>query len=244
MELHGVALAYGGQPVLAGVNLRVEAGQVLGVLGRSGSGKSTLLHVLAGLLEPDTGEVCLSGRATTTRERRGQSGFVPQRPSLLPWRTVLGNLTLALELRGERGPGARRRALDLLAQFNLAEAANLWPYQLSGGMGQRVAVLRAALFARDLLLLDEPFSALDALTRLEFQRWLAGLHAEWRPTVVLVTHDVREALALCDRVVVLGGKPARVVLERGNLPTLRSPGADPRPLEGELLTALLGQERP
>jgi len=197
---------------------------------------------MAGLLEPDTGEVLIDGHVTTAPKRRGSSGFVPQRPSLLPWRTVLGNITLSLELRGIRGPGARRLALDLLTRFELADAAQLWPHQLSGGMGQRVAVLRAALFARELLLLDEPFSALDALTRIAFQRWLVEVHQEWRATVVLVTHDVREALALCDRIVVLGGHPALIVLDRDNLPTRLSPGIDSRPLEAELLTTLLDPE--
>lgn len=221
--------------VLRGLELHVPAGTVLGVLGRSGSGKSTLLQLLMGLLSESAGEVRFDGQPLSPKERRGRGGYVPQRPSLLPWRTVLENLLLPADLRAQSRPPAQAEALALLERFGLLGAAELWPHQLSGGMAQRIAVLRAALFAPQLLFLDEPFSALDALTRLEFQRWLAQLQRSVNATTVLITHDVREALTLCHQVVVLSGRPARVSFCAQNTP---SQNPDPA-LEAALLRALL-----
>lgn len=244
LECRGVGFRYAGREVLRevvlrdvvlrDVNLHVPSGGVLGVLGRSGSGKSTLLHLLAGVLPDGAGSVLLDAQPLSAAQRRGRGGFVPQKPGLLPWRTVLDNLLLPLELKGERTPATEGHALNTLERFGLGGAAHRWPHQLSGGMAQRVAVLRATLHSPRLLLLDEPFSALDALTRREFQDWLAELHAELRPTTVLVTHDVREALTLCDQVVVLSGHPATVTLRRENIPGPHL-NAD---LETELLRAL------
>ena len=202
LSAEGVAFGFGGREVLRDLSLKVAGGHVLGVLGRSGSGKSTLLHLLMGLLQEQQGTICLGGRPLTAAQRRGRGGYVPQKPSLLPWRTVLGNLRLPLEVGKRANRAGHDRASDealyaLLERFGLADAAQLWPQQLSGGMAQRVAVLRAVCFAADYLFLDEPFSALDALTRLEFQGWLAALQREMGLTTVLVTHDVREALSLC-----------------------------------------------
>lgn len=219
LEVRGVSLGYGAAaghaaPVLAGLSLAFPAGEVTGLLGRSGCGKSTLLRALAGLHDFSAGELCRDGEPVTGRSQRGRVGFVPQRPALLPWRTVLGNLALSAELRGQARDRHRDRqaALDLLARFGLAHTAALYPHQLSGGMAQRVAILRAVLTGAGTLLLDEPFSALDALTRRDVQDWLREMRRSFRHTTVLVTHDVREAAALCDRVAVLAGRPAGVGL--------------------------------
>jgi NitT/TauT family transport system ATP-binding protein len=195
---------------LDGVDLEVAPGEVVAVVGRSGSGKSTLLELAAGLQEPDAGRV-EAGGAADAAGRRGACAYMPQRDLLLPWRDGLGNAALALEAAGTGRREARRQAAPLFERFGLAEFERARPAALSGGMRQRVAFLRTLLAGRPVLLLDEPFAALDAITRADMQEWLAGALAEEPRTVLLVTHDVEEALFLADRVVILGPRPGRVV---------------------------------
>jgi ABC-type nitrate/sulfonate/bicarbonate transport system ATPase subunit len=198
----GVARVLGGSRVLDGVDLHVPGWARVGIVGRSGAGKSTLLSLVAGLDEPDAGTIVVGGE-TAARDRLARCALMPQRDCLLPWRTALDNAALALENAGVPRPEARRRAAPLFARLGLADSEQLRPAKLSGGMRQRVAFLRTLLADKSVLLLDEPFGALDAITRAELQEWLAdALVAEPR-TVLLVTHDVEEALLLCDRVLVL-----------------------------------------
>ncbi|MGH3004246.1 MAG: ABC transporter ATP-binding protein [Gaiellaceae bacterium] len=212
VSLSGVTRVLGGRPVLDRLDLDVPAGSRTGIVGRSGVGKSTLLSLVAGLDEPDAGRVAVAG-ATSAAGRLAHCGLMPQRDCLLPWRSALDNACLALENRGIGRPEARRRAGVLFERFGLAGAERLRPAKLSGGMRQRVAFVRTLLADKDVLLLDEPFGALDAITRAELQDWLrAALAAEPR-TTVLVTHDVEEALLVCDRVAVMSARPGRVVLE-------------------------------
>ncbi|HYI35850.1 MAG TPA: ABC transporter ATP-binding protein [Thermoleophilaceae bacterium] len=209
MQVRGVTRRYGSVAALEDVSLTVGAGQVLAVVGPSGCGKSTLLELLAGLQEPDAGTVTVDAPG----ERRDHCAYMPQRDLLLPWRDAVGNAALALECQGVPRAGARDRARPLFERFGLAEFEQARPAELSGGMRQRVAFMRTLLPGRPVLLLDEPFGALDAITRGSMQRWLAGaLDAEPR-TVILVTHDVEEALLLSDRVAVLSPRPGRVVAE-------------------------------
>jgi NitT/TauT family transport system ATP-binding protein len=197
---------------LEGVDLSVRRDELLAVVGPSGCGKSTLLELMAGLQEPDEGTVSVGG-ATDASERRAACAYMPQRDLLLPWRDALSNAALALECEGVPRAQARRRAEPLFERFGLAEFEEARPAELSGGMRQRVAFLRTLLPGRQVLLLDEPFGALDSITRASMQRWLAdALDAEPR-TVLLVTHDVEEALFLADRVAVLSPRPGRVVAE-------------------------------
>jgi NitT/TauT family transport system ATP-binding protein len=161
-----------------------------------------LLGLVAGLDEPDTGTVAVFGDVSPAG-RLARCALMPQRDCLLPWRTALDNACLALENQGLPRGEARRRAAPLFARFSLGGAESLRPVRLSGGMRQRVAFLRTLLAGKDVLLLDEPFGALDAITRSELQEWLTGLLAVEPRTVVLVTHDVEEALLVCDRVIVL-----------------------------------------
>lgn len=212
LELREVYVAFhtpqGPLQVLCGFSLELRGPEVLGLVGPSGCGKTTILRVCAGLLRPERGEVRVFGGAP-----RGRVSYMPQGDSLLPWRTALGNVLAALEVDGPVGAEARRLALQLFARFGLSGFEKSFPHELSGGMRQRVALLRAFLARRSLLLLDEPLGALDALTRAELQDWLAQVLGAFPRATVLVTHDVEEALLLCDRVVVLSPRPARILRE-------------------------------
>ena len=210
LSLDNVTRRYRRVTALQGVDLSVRRDEVLAVVGPSGCGKSTLLELMAGLQEPDEGTVSAAG-ATEAAARRAACAYMPQRDLLLPWRDALGNAALALECQGVARAEARRRAVPLFERFGLAEFEHARPAELSGGMRQRVAFLRTLLPGRELLLLDEPFGALDSITRASMQRWLADALAQEPRTVLLVTHDVEEALLLCERVLVLGS--GRVVLD-------------------------------
>jgi ABC-type nitrate/sulfonate/bicarbonate transport system ATPase subunit len=212
LSFENVTRRYGELTALAGIDLRMRPDEITAVVGPSGSGKSTLLELVAGLQEPSEGTVRVNGAASAA-ERREWCSFMPQRDLLLPWRDALGNAALALECQGVPRREARRRAEPLFERFGLAEFERSRPAELSGGMRQRVAFLRTLLPGRPLLLLDEPFGALDAITRADLQGWLAGMLAAEPRTVLLVTHDVEEAVFLADRVIVLSARPGRVVAE-------------------------------
>jgi len=212
-------------PVLDDVSFSVGAGEFVALIGPSGSGKSTLLDLVAGLAEPDRGEIRLDGNPTPAPDRLGRAAYMRQRDLLLPWRTALDNAALGLEAGGVARRAARAAARARFPEFGLVGFEGAYPGQLSGGMRQRVAFLRTALLRRPLLLLDEPFGALDALTRAAMQDWLLDRlesAADGRPGVLLVTHDVEEAVLLADRVIVLTPAPGRVAhVERIALPRPR-----------------------
>jgi len=202
----------GGRRVLEGVTLHVPAQARVAIVGRSGAGKSTLLSLAAGLADPDEGSVAVGGAVDATG-RLGRCALMPQRDCLLPWRTALDNATLALENAGASRREARARAAPVFGRLGLAGAERQRPAKLSGGMRQRVAFLRTLLADKPVLLLDEPFGALDAITRAELQEWLAQVLAGEPRTALLVTHDVEEALLLADRVFVLGAGRITAELE-------------------------------
>ena len=208
LRLTGLAKSYGALRVLDDVSLTVASGEFVAVVGPSGCGKSTLFDVVAGLEPLDAGRVLVDGADATGRT--DAFAYMPQQDLLFPWRTVLDNTTLGLEVAGMRRRAARERARPLFAEFGLAGFEDARPGELSGGMRQRAALLRTVVQNRPVLLLDEPFGALDALTRTEMQLWLSRMHARFGWTVVLVTHDVREAVLLADRVVVLSTRPTAV----------------------------------
>jgi ABC-type nitrate/sulfonate/bicarbonate transport system ATPase subunit len=212
VALSGVTRRFAKTTALEGLDLTVAPREVVAVVGPSGCGKSTLLELVAGLQEPDAGAVTAAG-GRRAKERREGCAYMAQRDLLLPWRDALGNAALALECQGVRRQEARGRAAPLFDRFGLAEFERSYPRDLSGGMRQRVAFLRTLLPGRPVLLLDEPFGALDSITRASMQQWLAGALAEEPRTVLLVTHDVEEALFLADRVAVLSPRPGRVVAE-------------------------------
>ena len=210
LATHGVSVTKGNVRILDGVDLAVEPRSFLVLIGPSGSGKSTLLGLLAGLEVPDEGVVEKDGESLS---RPGSVAYMPQSDLLLPWRSVVANVSLGLEATGTPKKVAREKAFAALKRFGLEEFARVPPAALSGGMRSRIALLRTALLGRDTLLLDEPFGALDALTRRDLQGWLLGVRDKLAATIVLVTHDVDEALLLADRVVVLSNRPARVALD-------------------------------
>jgi NitT/TauT family transport system ATP-binding protein len=193
---------------LDGVDLEIGDGEFVSIVGPSGCGKSTLFNILAGLLLPSGGRIELDGRAPDGL--LGRIGYMPQKDLLMPWRTVLDNVTLGLEMQSVGRREARGRAVEQLGRFGLAGFERRWPASLSGGMRQRAALLRTFLAGREVMLLDEPFGALDALTRQEMQEWLLELWQIDRKTILFVTHDVEEAVYLSDRVYVMSGRPGRM----------------------------------
>jgi ABC-type nitrate/sulfonate/bicarbonate transport system ATPase subunit len=207
LTLQDVHVTVGDRHLLQGVSLVVGDGERIGLLGSNGCGKSTLLRILAGLTP--TGAT-----VTGTTACPSPAAWMPQRDGLLPWRRALPNALVGARIAGQDRVVAEARARELFDEFGLAGFERAWPHELSGGMRQRLALLRTCLPGRPVLLLDEPFGALDAITRRRMNAWLAGLDlAGHGRTVVLVTHDVDEALLLADRVVVLSDRPGRVVLD-------------------------------
>jgi ABC-type nitrate/sulfonate/bicarbonate transport system ATPase subunit len=220
----GLSHSYGDLLSLRRVDLAVGDGEVLALVGPSGCGKSTLLEIVCGLREPTAGEVEVSGAADAAG-RLARCAYMPQRDLLLPWFSALDNAALALRNRGAGKADARAEAGSLFERFGLAGFEDARPEELSGGMRQRVAFLRTLVAGKPVLALDEPFAALDAISRGEMQGWLAGaLRADSR-TVLLVSHDIEEALYLADRVVVLSARPGEIVAEL-RAPDPRSPDRD------------------
>jgi ABC-type nitrate/sulfonate/bicarbonate transport system ATPase subunit len=196
-----------------GVDLGVDDGEFVALIGPSGCGKSTLFNVVAGLQDADAGgTIRFGGERRSGPELLGKVSFMPQRDLLFPWRRVIDNVILALEVEGMSRADARARAMPMFASFGLAGFERHYPHQLSGGMRQRVALMRTFLFERPLMLLDEPFGALDSLTRTMMQRWLLDVWQLHRRTVLFITHDIDEAIFLSDRVVVMTARPGRIKL--------------------------------
>jgi ABC-type nitrate/sulfonate/bicarbonate transport system ATPase subunit len=193
--------------VLGGVSLDVPRGSLIGLIGPSGCGKTTLTKILAGLLRPDSGEILTLGKR---RDPREQVAYMPQRDTLLPWRTALDNAILASEIEGQSRERARVEARELFCRFGLEGFEDLYPAELSGGMRQRLTLIRTFLAHREVLLLDEPLGSLDALTRAAVQEWLLSVWEELGKSILFVTHDVEEAVVLSDQIVLLSARPAHV----------------------------------
>ncbi|MDF1607557.1 ABC transporter ATP-binding protein [Hoeflea sp. YIM 152468] len=243
LDIARVSLTLGGTPVLADISMHVANGEFVSILGPSGCGKSSLFRLLTGALVPDRGTIRVNDAPLSAPSQA--FAFMPQRDALMPWRRIIDNVILGLEVQGIARAEARSRVMPLFAAFGLEGFAHHYPAQLSGGMRQRAALLRTIVQARAVQLLDEPFGALDALTRAQMQGWLERRWSQAQWTTVLVTHDVREAVALSDRIYVFSRRPARIIAEftvPGPRPRLgRAPSAEAVQLEAQLLDTLLAQ---
>ena len=233
--------------VLEDVDLYAADGEFVSIIGPSGCGKSTLFNIVAGLDEPTAGAVYLNGRLADNR--LGTIGYMQQKDLLLPWRNVIENAIMGLELQGVSRPEARARAVELMEPFGLDGFEQEYPFTLSGGMRQRASFLRTVLADTEVFLLDEPFGALDALNRAQIHTWLLGLWESLGKTIVLVTHDVDEAIFLADRVYVMTERPGRISrIENVGLPRPRTLEMLTQPafvsMKATLLQALREESRP
>jgi ABC-type nitrate/sulfonate/bicarbonate transport system ATPase subunit len=246
LQLETISKSFDGMEVLKDISLHIARGEFVSIVGPSGSGKSTILRLLTQALSPDRGDILFDG--TPLSQAAHAFAFMPQRDALMPWRSVIDNAILGLEVHGMSPREARALAAALFERFGLAGFENHYPAALSGGMRQRAALLRTVIQRQDMLLLDEPFGALDALTRTQMQEWLQGMWTDHRWTALLITHDVREAVFLSDRIYVLSARPATVVTEfevplkrPRTLTDLGSPAA--QAIETEILQTLLHPQR-
>lgn len=224
LEFQGISYRYGELEVLSEISFRVAPGKSVAVLGPSGCGKSTLLHIAAGLLLPNSGDLLYG--AESCLGRTGWISYMQQDDLLLPWKTVLENASLPLLIRGDAD--ARERARSELGNFGLEGFGRHYPHQLSGGMKQRAAFMRTCLFRSDVLLLDEPFSRLDFLTRNKIHDWFQQYRLKHSPGFVLVTHDPEEALLLSDEIILLSHSPAKIID--------RIPVSEPHPRNRSILS--------
>lgn len=205
LSIHHLKKSFGDVPILENLDLHVKNGEFLTILGPSGSGKSTIFHLIGGILSPDDGIIQLNGQVINGK--KGLISYMPQSPSLFPWRTILDNVLLGQELQGKKEP---EKAKEMLIKAGLESYINAYPSELSGGMKQRVAFIRALLSPQPVICLDEPFSALDEITREDMQKWLLHIWQDYKKTIFFVTHNIDEALFLSDRIIVLSEKPAFV----------------------------------
>ncbi|MED3574560.1 ABC transporter ATP-binding protein [Cytobacillus praedii] len=232
LTIENVSKRFGDNEVIQGLCLDVKAGEFVSILGPSGSGKSTIFNLVGGLLTPDEGKIQLQNKSIIGKS--GSISYMPQTPSLLPWRTILQNVLLGQELQGEIN---REKAIEMIEKAGLNEFMYSYPHELSGGMKQRVAFIRALLSPQPIILLDEPFSALDELTRIDMQKWLLDIWDSHKPTILFVTHNIEEALFLSDRIFVLSHRPSHVISE------LKVPFSRPRKEELLLKDQFLESKR-
>ena len=213
VELRGVDKSFGALPVVASLDLDIAPGSFVSLVGPSGCGKSTLLRIVAGLEQPSTGTVTIGGASPADLRRTKRLAVVPQQPGLLPWRTVAQNARLLLQVNRRHTPADHPDPVDLLAEVGLSDFLDAYPHELSGGMRQRVALVRGFALGAPLVMMDEPFAALDEITRSEMRDLLARLLERHPATVVFVTHSISEAVYLSDRVLVFSPRPATVVAD-------------------------------
>ena len=235
LRAEGIAKAYDGRVIIQDVSLHLEQGELVCLLGTSGAGKTTLFHSLSGLERPEQGRVLLFGDEITGHP--GRISYMLQRDLLLPHKKILDNVALPLIIQGEKPGQAREKARSYFRQFGLEGTQDKYPAQLSGGMRQRAALLRTFLGSRGVVLLDEPFSALDALTKREIHQWYMEMMDQLKLTTLFITHDIDEAILLSDRVYILSGHPGTITAEW----PIDAPR--PRGLEFSLSDAFLGYKR-
>ncbi|TKI88582.1 ABC transporter ATP-binding protein, partial [Bacillus wiedmannii] len=208
LQFHNVSFHYDEKPIINELNASIQAKEFVSIIGPSGCGKSTLFRLIIGLEEVSTGQIEL------TETKSHPVGYMPQKDMLLPWRTIIENAALPLECQGVQKKEAQMKAKELLHKFGLQGYETKYPKDLSGGMRQRVSFIRTLLTGGEILLLDEPFSALDALTKASLQEWLCEQWKEWEKTILFITHDVEEALFLSNRILVVEQQPITTLTER------------------------------
>ena len=235
LEVKHVSKRFDGRPVLDDISIELNRGELVCLLGVSGGGKPTLFNVISGLLRPDAGRVLLDGRDITGQP--GSISYMLQKDLLLPYRTIEDNVALPLVLRGVKKQAAREQVRPMFRQFGLEGTQKKYPAQLSGGMRQRAALLRTYLFSQDVALLDEPFSALDTLTKSAIHRWFLGVMEQIHLSTLFITHDIDEAILLSDRIYLLSGSPGTITGEI----VIREP--KPRPAEFNLTPEFLSYKR-
>lgn len=222
LKISNISLSFE-EKVLDNIFLEVKAGEIVSIIGPSGCGKSTLFNVISGILKQNKGSIKIDG--LEQKQRQGKFGYMFQEPLLFPWLKVLENVMLGYEIKGIEKTQAKTKALDLLKKFNLLEYAGFYPDSLSGGMKQKAALLRTIAFNSSILLLDEPFGSLDAITRSSLHLYLLEIWEKLKLTIIFTTHDIREAIFLSDRIYVLSKKPATIIdCLKINLPRPRKIG--------------------
>lgn len=203
-----ISKSFDGEPILDDISIKLRAGELVSLLGASGSGKTTLFNIISGLTEPDTGSVLLDGTEITGTS--GHIAYMLQKDLMMPHKTIADNVALPLVLKGVRKKDARQQVSSYFAQFGLEGTQDKYPKQLSGGMRQRAALLRTYMFSKEIALLDEPFSALDTLTKGEIHRWYLDVMDKIHLSTLFITHDIDEAILLSDRIYLLSGKPGTI----------------------------------
>ena len=211
LEVKNICKSFDGKPVLQNISLELSQGELVCLLGISGGGKTTLFNIISGLLSPDQGSIFLDGKDITNKP--GQISYMLQKDLLLPYRTIEDNIALPLLLKGIKKKEARLQASAMFAQFGLEGTQKKYPAQLSGGMRQRAALLRTYMFSKNVALLDEPFSALDTLTKSAIHKWYLAMMEKIQLSTLFITHDIDEAILLSDRIYLLSGSPGEIVEE-------------------------------
>ena len=211
LEVNHISKSFDGKPVLQDVSITLNRGELVCLLGVSGGGKTTLFHIISGLLQPDSGAIVLDGKDIT--HQPGHISYMLQKDLLLPYRTIEDNVALPLLLQGKKKKEARSQVSPMFAQFGLEGTQKKYPAQLSGGMRQRAALLRTYLFSQEVALLDEPFSALDTLTKSAIHRWYLDVMQKIQLSTLFITHDIDEAILLSDRIYLLSGSPGEITGE-------------------------------
>lgn len=211
LEVKNVSKSFDGKPILDDISIELNKGELVCLLGISGGGKTTLFNIISGLLSPDCGQVLLDGKDVTNQP--GHISYMLQKDLLLPYRTIEDNTALPLLLKGVKKKSARAQVSPLFEQFGLEGAQKKYPSQLSGGMRQRAALLRTYMFSKDVALLDEPFSALDTLTKSSMHKWYLNVMDKIQLSTLFITHDIDEAILISDRIYLLSGSPGKITAE-------------------------------